>query len=104
MEQMKSQNMGKVTQVLGAVVDVTFHEGGVPAIGTALKVTNPAINESPWNLTLEVAQHLGDNTVRTIAMNATEGLTRGMPVLDTAKGMTMPVGEETLGRVLNLHG
>ncbi|OGX39190.1 MAG: F0F1 ATP synthase subunit beta [Omnitrophica WOR_2 bacterium RIFCSPHIGHO2_02_FULL_52_10] len=101
---MKSQNMGKVTQVLGAVVDVTFHEGGVPAIGTALKVTNPAINESPWNLTLEVAQHLGDNTVRTIAMNATEGLTRGMPVLDTAKGMTMPVGEETLGRVLNLLG
>jgi F-type H+-transporting ATPase subunit beta len=95
---------GRVTQVLGAVVDVTFPEGTLPAIGTALKVTNPAISDAPWNLTLEVVQHLGDNTMRTIAMNATDGLTRGMDVHNTGKGMTMPVGEETLGRVLNLLG
>ena len=85
-------------------MDVTFPEGALPAIGSALKVTNPAINDVPWNLTLEIVQHLGDNIMRTIAMNATDGLTRGMEVHSTGKGMTMPVGEETLGRVLNLLG
>jgi F-type H+-transporting ATPase subunit beta len=101
---MKMQITGKVSQVLGAVVDVAFPEGALPAIGTALKVTNPAINASQWNLTIEVAQHLGDNVVRTIAMDATEGLTRGMDVANTDAGMLMPVGEGTLGRVLNLLG
>jgi F-type H+-transporting ATPase subunit beta len=95
---------GKISQVLGAVVDVVFPEQQLPAIGTALKVTNPAIDDKEDNLTLEVAQHLGNNFVRTVAMNATDGLTRNMQVRNTNEGMTMPVGEETLGRVLNLLG
>jgi F-type H+-transporting ATPase subunit beta len=98
------QATGKITQVLGAVVDVAFPAGELPAIHTALKVSNPSINDEPWNLTLEVAQHLGNNTVRTIAMNTSDGLQRGMDVRDTHEGMTMPVGEGTLGRLMNLLG
>jgi len=96
--------IGKINQVLGAVVDVAFPEGSLPSIETALKVTNPSIDDKEGNLTLEVAQHLGNNVVRTIAMNATEGLTRGADVTSTEQGMMMPVGEGTLGRVLNLLG
>lgn len=95
---------GKISQVLGAVIDVQFEEGSLPAIFTALKTTNPSINEKEWNLTLEVAQHLGNRVVRTIAMDSTEGLVRGMEVLNTNEGLSMPVGEKTLGRVLNLLG
>ena len=73
------QPTGKIAQVLGAVIDVAFAPGELPEILTALKVTNPSINDEPWNLTLEVAQHLGNNTVRTIAMNTAEGLRRGSP-------------------------
>ncbi len=98
------QATGKITQVLGAVVDVGFAAGALPEIKMALKVTNPSIDDKEWNLTLEVAQHLGNNTVRTIAMNTSEGLQRGMAVLDTREGMTMPVGEGTLGRLMNLLG
>ncbi len=98
------QATGKITQVLGAVVDVGFAAGALPEIKTALKVTNPSIDGKEWNLTLEVAQHLGNNIVRTIAMNTTEGLQRGLSVLDTRQVMTMPVGEGTLGRLMNLFG
>ena len=100
----QSQSTGKVSQVLGAVVDVVFSEGNLPAIYTAIKVTNPSINDQKWNLVLEVSQHMGNNTVRTIAMDTTEGLVRGQEVLNTNEVMTMPVGEGTLGRVLNLLG
>lgn len=96
--------IGNINQVLGAVVDVAFPESSLPSIGTALKATNPSIDDTEGNLTLEVAQHLGDNVVRTIAMNSTEGLTRGADVISTEEGMMMPVGECTLGRVLNLLG
>jgi len=95
---------GRIAQVLGAVVDVDFPVGQLPAIYTALKVSNAFINDQPWNLTLEVAQHLGDNSVRTIAMDITDGLVRGGPVLDTGHEITVPVGVGTLGRVLNLLG
>ena len=95
---------GQVTQVLGAVVDVSFPEGQLPTIYSALKVTNPSINDEPLNLTLEVAQHLGDNTVRTIALDATEGLVRGADVTNTGDVIRMPVGQGTLGRVMNLLG
>jgi F-type H+-transporting ATPase subunit beta len=98
------QPTGKITQVLGAVIDVAFAPSELPEILTALKVTNPSINNEPWNLTLEVAQHLGNNIVRTIAMNTCEGLRRGMEVLDTNEMMSMPVGEGTLGRLMNLLG
>ena len=71
---------GKITQVIGPVVDVEFPPGELPAIYNALSVTNPAIDDQPWNLVLEVAQHLGENTVRCVAMDTTDGLVRGMDV------------------------
>ncbi len=95
---------GLVKQVLGAVVDVEFPGGKLPPIYQALKVTNKGISEQQWNLTLEVAQHLGDNTVRTIAMDATEGLVRGEKVQDTGATITAPVGNEVLGRIVNVIG
>jgi F-type H+-transporting ATPase subunit beta len=96
--------IGRLTQVLGAVIDVEFPDGNLPPVFTALRVTNPGIDGRADNLVLEVAQHLGNNTVRTIAMDATEGLVRGMEVRSTGEGMTMPVGPGTLGRVMNLLG
>jgi F-type H+/Na+-transporting ATPase subunit beta len=97
-------NMGKVTQVLGAVVDVQFSDGALPPIYNALKVSNPAISDQQWNLVIEVAQHLGENTVRCVAMDSTEGLVRGNDVMDTGDGISVPVGPETLSRVLNVIG
>ena len=99
-----SENIGKVTQVMGPVVDVEFEQGQLPNILTALLITNPAINDEADNLVVEVAQHLGDNMVRTIAMDVTDGLVRGMPVKDTGAPIQMPVGEASLGRVLNVVG
>src|SRR5665647_1904612 len=95
---------GTISQVLGAVVDVQFPPGKLPPIFTALKVSNPLIGNQLWNLTLEVAHHLGDDTVRAIALDATDGLVRGSEVLNTGAEITMPVGPGTLGRVLNLLG
>src|SRR5262252_6924691 len=95
---------GKITQVLGAVVDVEFSDSSLPPIYNALKVSNPAISDEPWNLVLEVAQHLGENTVRAIAMDVSEGLVRGMQVADTGDGIKVPVGESVLGRIMNVIG
>jgi len=97
-------NLGKVTQVLGAVVDVEFAEGSLPAIYNAVKITNKAINDQEWNLVVEVALHLGENTVRCIAMDSTDGLVRGIEAMDTGDGISVPVGEKTLGRILNVIG
>ncbi|OGQ05907.1 MAG: F0F1 ATP synthase subunit beta [Deltaproteobacteria bacterium RIFCSPLOWO2_01_44_7] len=94
---------GKIIQVIGPAVDVRFDEN-LPEIYTALKVTNSSINMEPWNLTLEVAQHVGENTVRCIAMDSTDGLVRGTEVLNTGKPILMPVGKEVLGRILNVIG
>ena len=99
-----SENIGKITQVMGPVVDVEFEQGQLPNILTALLISNPAINDEEDNLVVEVAQHLGDNVVRTIAMDVTDGLVRGMPVKDTGTPIQMPVGEASLGRVLNVVG
>ena len=98
------ENLGKITQVMGPVVDVAFGQGNLPTIYTALLITNPTINDEPDNLVVEVAQHLGDNVVRTIAMDVTDGLARGQVVKDTGKPIMMPVGEAGLGRVLNVVG
>lgn len=95
---------GRIKQVIGAVVDVEFPPGELPKIYTALKVTNPAISDKPYNLVLEVAQHIGENTVRTIAMDTTDGLVRNMEVIDTGNPIMMPVGREILGRILNVIG
>lgn len=99
-----SENIGKITQVMGPVVDVEFEPGKLPAILTALTISNPAINDEPDNLVIEVAQHLGDNVVRAVAMDVTDGLVRGMPVKDTGAPIQMPVGDACLGRVLNVVG
>ncbi len=89
---------------MGPVVDVEFEQGKLPTILTALTISNPSINADEDNLVVEVAQHLGDNVVRTIAMDVTDGLVRGMPVKDTGSPIMMPVGEASLGRVLNVVG
>jgi len=95
---------GVVQQVLGPVVDVYFESGKLPAIQSALRVSNPSIDNRPGNLVLEVAQHLGENTVRTISMDTTDGLVRGMKVTDTGKCIEVPVGKGTLGRIVNVIG
>ncbi|MCB0271707.1 MAG: F0F1 ATP synthase subunit beta [Bdellovibrionales bacterium] len=95
---------GKIKQVIGAVVDVEFPKGNLPPVYTALSVTNPAIDERKDNLVLEVAQHVGDSTVRTISMDTTDGLVRGMSVKNTGEPIKVPVGEPTLGRILNVVG
>jgi F-type H+-transporting ATPase subunit beta len=97
---------GRVLQVMGPVVDVKFESGHLPQIYNALKIVNNAQSESEVdiNLTLEVALHLGDDTVRTIAMASTDGLTRGIEVEDTGAAISVPVGDVTLGRVFNVLG
>ncbi|MBI3079223.1 MAG: F0F1 ATP synthase subunit beta, partial [Deltaproteobacteria bacterium] len=95
---------GVVVQVIGPVVDVRFQGGELPPIYEALEFSNPAISDEPWNLVAEVAQHLGENTVRCIAMDSSDGLVRGMKVRDTGNQIVVPVGRETLGRILNVVG
>jgi len=97
-------NEGKLIQIIGPVVDVEFGDGELPEILTALLISNPAINDVEDNLVVEVAQHLGDNVVRCIAMDVTDGLVRGMPVKNTGNPIMMPVGDPGLGRVLNVVG
>ena len=94
----EKQHTGRVAQVMGAVVDVQF-DGQLPAIMNALETDNQGNR-----LVLEVAQHLGENTVRTVAMDSTEGLVRGQEVVDTADAIAVPVGDETLGRIMNVVG
>ncbi|AGW12556.1 F0F1 ATP synthase subunit beta [Megalodesulfovibrio gigas] len=98
-----SQNIGKIVQVIGAVVDVEFEEGKLPYILNALEIKNPNNTDAP-ELICEVAQHLGSNVVRTIAMDATEGLVRGMAAFDTGKPIMAPVGKASLGRIMNVVG
>ncbi len=95
---------GKITQVTGPVVDVEFPPGELPEMFTALRATNAGIDDREDNLVLEVAQHLGENTVRTIAMDTTEGLVRHQLVTNTGGPITMPVGPNVLGRILNVIG
>jgi len=98
-----SKNTGKIVQVIGAVVDVAFPDGNLPNILNALEIKNPN-NANASDLVCEVAQHLGDNVVRTIAMDATDGLTRGMEAVDTGKPIMVPVGKASVGRILNVLG
>jgi F-type H+-transporting ATPase subunit beta len=95
---------GFVTQVIGPVVDVRFDTGTLPPIYGAIKLRNPAIDNREDNLVLEAAQHLGDNMVRCIAMDTTDGLVRGMKATYRGEQITMPVGREILGRILNVVG
>jgi len=97
-------SMGRVVQVIGPVVDVAFDSAELPEINTALLVTNPSIDKRDDNLTIEVAQHLGEHTVRCVAMDSTDGLIRGQSVKNTSAPISMPVGPEVLGRILNVVG
>ncbi|WP_417337011.1 F0F1 ATP synthase subunit beta [Halobacteriovorax marinus] len=101
---MSETNIGYIKQVMGPVVDVEFPSGKLPSIYNALTLTNKVISEEKNNLVVEVAQHLGDNVVRCIAMDATEGLARGLEVVDTGKAIQAPVGKEVLGRIINVTG
>jgi F-type H+-transporting ATPase subunit beta len=101
---MAAMNIGKVVQVIGNVVDVEFEEGKLPPLMTALLVSNPGLDDQEDNLVLEIAQHLGDNVVRTVAMDLTDGLVRGMQCKDTGNPIMMPAGKAVLGRVLNVVG
>src|SRR4051794_24202733 len=95
---------GRITQVIGPVVDVEFPPGALPDIYTACAVTNPGIDARPDNLVIEVAQHLGENTARCVAMDSTDGLVRGMSVKNSGAPISVPVGKEVLGRILNVVG
>jgi F-type H+/Na+-transporting ATPase subunit beta len=101
---MSDQAQGQISQVLGNVVDVQFRNGSLPPIFSALRVTNPSINDREGNLVLEVEQHLGEHIVRCIAMDTTDGLVRGMRVLSTGAPISVPVGPNTLGRIMNVTG
>ena len=96
-------NKGRVIQVMGPVVDVKFESGHLPQINNALQISSQTHNVD-IKLTLEVALHLGDDAVRTIAMSSTDGLTRGTEVIDTGAPISVPVGDVTLGRVFNVLG
>jgi len=95
---------GRISQVIGPAVDVVFESGRLPEVYTALTTHNPNISDVEDNLVLEVAQHLGENTVRCISMDSSEGLRRGQPVKNTGGQITMPVGPAVLGRILNVIG
>ncbi|HSL41364.1 MAG TPA: F0F1 ATP synthase subunit beta [Desulforhopalus sp.] len=101
---MSTQKIGKITQVIGPVVDVEFEPGNLPNILNALLVTNPGINDQADNLVIEVALHLGDNVCRCVAMDQTDGLVRGMEVRDTGEPIRIPVGSPSLGRIMNVVG
>ncbi|MFC1827272.1 F0F1 ATP synthase subunit beta [Thermodesulfobacteriota bacterium] len=98
------QAVGKIVQVIGPVVDVEFEPGNLPDIMNALAVSNPAINDDEGNLVIEVALHLGDNVVRCIAMDQTDGLVRGMAAKDTGNSIMIPCGPNALGRIMNVVG
>ncbi|MCK5843298.1 MAG: F0F1 ATP synthase subunit beta [Victivallales bacterium] len=100
----QAPSKGRVVQITGPVVDVGFDGNVLPPINTALKVTNPHIGKGEWNLVLEIAQHIGEHVVRSVAMDTTDGLKRGMEVLNTNEPISVPVGEGTLGRIINVTG
>ncbi|RPG14113.1 MAG: F0F1 ATP synthase subunit beta, partial [Proteobacteria bacterium TMED72] len=95
---------GKIVQVMGPVVDVEFPPGEIPEMMTALLTSNVGIDDREDNLVVEVALHLGENTVRCIAMDTTDGLMRGQEVRSSGKPISIPVGPETLGRIMNVIG
>src|SRR5579885_1852209 len=100
-----AQNIGKVIQISGPAVDVQFEEATMPPIYQALRITSEGFNvPEPISVIVEVQQHLGEGRVRCVAMEATEGMVRGMKAIDLGGPISVPVGKETLGRVLNVIG
>jgi F-type H+-transporting ATPase subunit beta len=99
-----NENQGVILQIIGPVVDVSWENGDLPPIQTALRITNPVIDDREWNLVVEVAQHIGERTMRCIALDTTDGLRRGQPVQDTQSPVQVPVGPQVLGRIINVIG
>src|SRR5580765_789791 len=98
----KKPGVGRVVQVIGPVIDIKFKAGHLPAIYNAVRVTSEGYNlPEPLDVTAEVQQHLGEGRVRAVAMEPTEGMVRGMKAYDLGKGIEVPVGRPTLGRVMN---
>ncbi|MDH5458898.1 MAG: F0F1 ATP synthase subunit beta, partial [Nitrospinota bacterium] len=97
-------NTGNITQVIGPVVDISFKGGDLPALYNAIHIQKTTQGGDEETITLEVAQHLGDSAVRTVSMQPTDGLVRGMAATDTGKPISVPVGEKVLGRILNVIG
>lgn len=100
----KGKNIGRIVQIIGPVVDVDFSEGHLPEINSALHIKRTSIEGKEEILVTEVQQHLGENIVRTVAMDSSDGLTRGMEVIDTGEPIMIPVGIEVLGRLMNVTG
>ena len=96
---MDNKNIGKVVQVIGPVLDIRFEDGHLPELLTAIEIMN-----GDKKIVAEVAQHVGDNVVRCISMNATDGMVRGLDAVDTGSPITVPVGDKCLGRIFNLLG
>ena len=96
---MAEKNVGKIIQIIGPVLDIRFDEDNLPRILNAIKIKGNGVE-----VVAEVAQHVGDDTVRCIAMSSTDGLVRGMDAIDTGNPITVPVGKETLGRLFNVLG
>lgn len=101
---LEKKNLGRIAQIIGPVLDVAFPPGKMPNIYNALVVKGRDISGQPINVTCEVQQLLGNNRVRAVAMSATDGLTRGMEVIDTGAPLSVPVGGATLGRIFNVLG
>src|ERR1700732_909730 len=101
----KRKRIGRVVQVIGPVLDIQFEAGHLPAFYTAVRITSEGFNiPEPLDVTAEVQQHLGEGRVRTVAMEPTEGMVRGMKAVDTGRPIEVPVGRPTLGRVMNVLG
>src|SRR6185503_16103710 len=104
-EKMSDKRIGKIVQIIGPVIDVEFEAGNLPEIYNALRVVSEAQGgREGLDVIAEVEQHLGENRVRAVAMKATDGMQRGMKAVDLGEGISVPVGPETLGRVLNVLG
>src|SRR5260370_41724447 len=98
-------NIGRVVQVIGPVLDIQFEQGHLPAIFNAVRITSEGFDiPEPLDVTVEVQQHLGEGRVRAVAMEPTEGMVRGMKAIDSGDSIKVPVGRETLGRVMNVLG
>lgn len=103
-DSVETRNIGRVVQIIGPVLDIVFSKGTVPNIYNALVIRSKSATGAEVNVTVEVQQLLGDNCVRAVSMNPTDGLTRGIEVIDTGKPLTVPVGKATLGRIFNVLG
>src|SRR5246127_2558290 len=105
MAEQKQQQVGRVIQIIGPAVDVQFEEGHLPAIYNAVRIVdNGELGKVPIDVVAEVANHIGESQVRCIAMKPTDGMVRGMKAIDSGAPISVPVGDQTLGRILNVLG